>query len=136
MKNRNSQQTDCKNLIDVAEQIVALFSDDRTELDVKEIRDELIAILQEFTSYQSATNQEKLTPPQLAKIWGIGPDKVLAWIRKGELKATNVATISGGRPRYLIDKADLRDFEQGRVSALRPRSKSRKRLPSKVTEFF
>ncbi len=29
----------------------------------------------------------KLTPPQLGKLWGISPDKIVAFIRSGELRA-------------------------------------------------
>src|SRR5437660_5835359 len=41
----------------------------------------------------------KLTPPEVAKMWGITPEKVIAFIRSGELRAINVATRLGGRPR-------------------------------------
>ena len=100
MKSRKPLQTDCQHLADVAEQIIALFSEAGTELDSKEIRIAVVAILQEFALNQSgaelSTYRDKLTPPQLAKMWGVGPDKVLAWIRNGVLQATNVAASRGG----------------------------------------
>jgi excisionase family DNA binding protein len=36
--------------------------------------------------------KKKLTPPEIARLWGVSADKVLTWIRSGELKAMNAAT--------------------------------------------
>jgi excisionase family DNA binding protein len=81
---------------------------------------------------------KKLTPPQLARRFGVGPDKVLAWIRSGELPAINGAAKPNGRPRYLIDKADVEAFEaqrQVRPKKLIPAS-IRHRKPSDTIKFF
>jgi hypothetical protein len=56
----------------------------------------------------------KLTPPQVAKAWGIDVLKVLHWIKTGQLRAINGARTAGGRPRYLIDVEDLKAFEHAR----------------------
>jgi hypothetical protein len=56
----------------------------------------------------------KLTPPEVAEMWGISPDKVLLWIRTGELRAIDASTRGDGRPRYLIDLKDLAAFERDR----------------------
>ena len=56
----------------------------------------------------------KLTPPRLAKLWGVDPAKIHQWIRSGELRAIDVSSTRGGRPRYLIDVADVAAFEAGR----------------------
>ena len=53
---------------------------------------------------------ELITPPTAAKELGIHPDKVLGWIRRGELVAINLATSVGRRPRYRIRRIDLDDF--------------------------
>ena len=51
------------------------------------------------------------TPPQAAKLIGVGPEKVLAWIHSGELTATNVAVDADGeRPRWRISEDDLAKF--------------------------
>ena len=74
----------------------------------------------------------------LARRWGISPCKILAWIRSGELPAINAATNRAGRPRYLIDIADLVIFENRR-SAARPPPPSPRRKRKKfedVIEFF
>jgi excisionase family DNA binding protein len=59
-------------------------------------------------------DRTKLTPPELARRWGVSSDKVRAWIESGELRAINLATRPSGRPRYRIDLADVLAFEQRR----------------------
>ena len=82
-------------------------------------------------------SRAKLTPPQLARLWGISPDKVLNWIRSGELRAINVAERRGGRPRYLIDRADIQAFETRRaVIAIVPVRRRSKPRSTDVIEFF
>jgi len=59
-----------------------------------------------------------ITPPQLARRWGISPDKVLLWIHNGELPALNVAKRPNGRPRFVISQKSIEVFEARRsVSA-------------------
>ena len=87
------------------------------------------------------TNRKKLTPPEVAKLWGVSADKVLTWIRSGELRAINAATSQRGRPRYLIDVKDLEDFETRRaVLAGDPErkigKKRRKKAASGIVEFY
>jgi len=78
-----------------------------------------------------------LTPPQVAKQLGVSPDKVRGWIDKGELYATNVATGSGGRPRYRISEEDLAAFQRARQpSKPPPKPPRRKKKDPHVIEFF
>jgi hypothetical protein len=88
--------------------------------------------------------RSKLTPPQLAARWGISPDKIVAWIRSGELRAIDAATRRGGRPRYLIDLADVLAFEEGRA-IVPPTRDGRRQVPHRrrqpteqagITQFF
>lgn len=65
-----------------------------------------------------ATEEPWLTPPQLAKKFAVGVEKVLAWIRNGELRAVNVAQTTGGRPRWRISPAALEAFIRRRESAV------------------
>ncbi len=62
----------------------------------------------------ATANPSKITPRALAREWGVSHCKVLAWIKAGELRAINGATIQNIRPRYLIDQADVRAFEARR----------------------
>ena len=57
---------------------------------------------------------DSLTPPQVAKRLGVNADKVLSWIRSGELSAVNVTIKPGGRPKYRITAADLDTFKNRR----------------------
>ena len=58
-----------------------------------------------------------ITPPGYAAEIGVSPQKVLDWIASGELPAMNAAQDPyGGRPRYLIDRADIVVFEQRRAA--------------------
>ena len=68
-----------------------------------------------------------LTPPKIAKMLGVGMDKVLNWIRKGDLKAINTTAKPGGRPRYRIMPEDLETFKKCRMP--QPRPKIQKRQP-------
>ena len=84
------------------------------------------------------TDRLKFTPPEIARKWGISVDKILTWIRSGELKAINAATRLGGRPRYLISLEALDSFERSRTVAEQPSSKPRnsKRSNQDVIDFF
>lgn len=84
------------------------------------------------------THQTKLSPPELAKRWGISPDKVLSWIRSGELRAMNAATRRGGRPRFLIDEQDIAAFEARRAVAasVAPKTRHRRGEETQITEYF
>jgi hypothetical protein len=84
------------------------------------------------------TARTKFTPPEVAARWGITADKVLAWIRSGELRAINAATsTSGVRPRWLIDLADLEAFEKRRAACpVQPAARRRRRPPSEENTYF
>lgn len=53
-----------------------------------------------------------LSPRALAARWGVCVDKVLNFIRSGELRAFNVASTTSKRPRYRISMAEVERFEQ------------------------
>lgn len=82
----------------------------------------------------------KLTPPKLAKLWGVSTSKVLAFIRSGELKAINLATHRHNRAWYSIDVSDIEAFERSRqVIPDHGKSSTRKlrrRAAGTVKEFF
>jgi excisionase family DNA binding protein len=77
-----------------------------------------------------------LTPPELARRWGISPDKILRWIANGEIRATNVASSAQGRPRWLIDVADLAEFELRRSAKPTPAASRRRKVAEGVIQFF
>ena len=84
----------------------------------------------------AASRKTKISPPELARLWGIDVAKVLHWIKAGELRAINVATHRDGRPRYAIDTADVATFEAARaVQPPAPRIRRRQKDPS-IIQFF
>lgn len=81
----------------------------------------------------------KLTVPQLSRQWGVSTNKVVAFIRSGELRATNLATSTAGRPRYAIDLADVESFERARQvmpASSAPIAIGRRRQTASVKNFF
>ena len=85
------------------------------------------------------SSRRKLTPRHLAKRYGVSVDKILTWIRSGELRAITAATKLGGRPRFLIDEDDVREFETCRAVQASRISQKRKRRQGRqrdVIEFF
>jgi len=79
----------------------------------------------------------KLSPPAVGKIYGVSPERVIGWIRTGELVAIDVSSKPGvGRPRYRIDVLDLAAFDAARqvVSVVKPTRRRRK--DDTVIQFF
>jgi hypothetical protein len=62
-------------------------------------------------------------PRELAARWGVCVDKVLNFIRSGELRAFNVASKTSKRPRYRISVAEVERFEQETRAAASPAQK-------------
>jgi excisionase family DNA binding protein len=56
--------------------------------------------------------QPFLTPPEIAKLLRVSPEKILGWIRRGELTAVNVG--NGFRPRYRVSPDNLDAFLKSR----------------------
>lgn len=81
---------------------------------------------------------DAVTPPELASRWGISPDKVLNWIRNGELEAINVASSPSLRPSYRITEAAIEAFSTRRQPITQtPIVSRRRRKPNAdVIEFF
>jgi len=79
----------------------------------------------------------KLTPPQVAKTYGVSPERIIAWIRAGELVAIDVSGRPGvGRPRFRIDPADLVAFDARRAVVTTPKASRRRRKDPSIVEFF
>jgi hypothetical protein len=83
-----------------------------------------------------ARDRTTTTPPKVAEEWGIGVNKVLAFIRSGELRAFNVATCSKGRPRWIIELEELERFKRARSSTPAPKSLPRRQKPAGIKDFF
>ncbi len=84
-----------------------------------------------------SVKKQKMRPREVAREYGVSVDKVLAWIRAGELPAINGATTQTGRPRFLISRADLERFEVSRavVPPPEPAPRRRRKDPADVQYF-
>lgn len=71
---------------------------------------------------------QTLTPPKLARRWGVAPDKVTALIRSGQLAAINLALNPRGRARWRIYLSEVLRFEEARANrAPAPKPQRRRR---------
>jgi len=86
----------------------------------------------------SIVEKTKVSVPALAKEWGVSTAKIAAFIKSGELRAINIATTAGQRPRYLIDRADIARFEQSRavVPSMAPVARRLRRPAASHREYF
>ncbi len=71
---------------------------------------------------------DTLTPPQVAKRYGVSADTVRTWIQSGQLKATNLS--KAGRPRYKVTSQALDEFNKVRAVQECPKVE-RRRKPAK-----
>jgi hypothetical protein len=86
----------------------------------------------------SEETKTKMTPPQLARRWGVSPDKIVFFILTGELRAIDASLKRGAKPRYLIDVADVEAFEAARtvVPAVKPARRKTQSLPAGFVRNF
>lgn len=64
---------------------------------------------------QATPHDRMLTPPAIARLLGISQDKVLGWIRSGELRAVDVADRASRAPRYRIAREWLDELLRDRA---------------------
>lgn len=70
------------------------------------------------------------TPPELARELGVAAEKIIAWIRSGELAAIDVSERRGnGRPRYRVRAEEWRQFLERREVGAEPTPCPRARRP-------
>ena len=106
------------------------FEDIQTEAGVMPPRDALVAVGKMLTwAREQKSETDWLSPPQIAKMLCVKPDKVLHWIHTGELQAVNVATQEGGRPQYMVTPAAFDLFKNRRTT--QPPVKTKRARPAK-----
>lgn len=76
-----------------------------------------------------------MTPPAVAHQLRVKADRVIGWIRSGQLHAVNVGD-GAIRPRWRISPAALDTFLAGRAAAPPITRTARRRKDPGVTEFF
>jgi hypothetical protein len=81
-------------------------------------------------------DQAALTVNHVCVRYGIKPEKVLAWIHSGQLRALNLNTDpKSPRPRWRILSADLEAFERIRCN-LEPAKRGRPRKAAPAVKEF
>jgi hypothetical protein len=81
---------------------------------------------------------QTITPPQLARRWGVDAAKINELIKTGQLTAVNLALDPRGRPRYRIFLADIQKFLEARSTKPTPRAvrPSRRRSTMTTKDYF
>jgi hypothetical protein len=78
-----------------------------------------------------------LTVLDVAKRYRVSPDKVRAWIRRGEIKAVNVAANLCGKPQLRVTQESLAEFERLRSAAVpTPEAPGRRRRRAATVDYF
>jgi len=78
-----------------------------------------------------------LSPPQVGQIVGVTPEKIIAMIRSGELRAIDVATRGSRRPRFRVRPEDLESWARGRQAVPTPTPPAPRRSQrSGIKEFY
>lgn len=75
------------------------------------------------------------TPKELSKRWEVGSDKIIRWIRSGELRASDLSQRPGmKRPRYRIPVDAMLEFEERRrvTKPVRQVLRRRRKPPSSI----
>jgi hypothetical protein len=75
------------------------------------------------------------TVADLCARWKVGQDKVLGFLRRGELVGVNLATCTAGRPQWRITPEAVAAFEQRRTSAPPPKVRRTNRRSVGVDYF-
>src|SRR5262249_45898649 len=68
----------------------------------------------------------------LCRRWKVGPDKVRAFLRRGELVGVNVAANLSGKPQWRVSPEEVERFERRRSSAPPPKPPRRRRTPQMI----
>jgi hypothetical protein len=63
----------------------------------------------------------------LCRRWRVGPDKIRAFLARGELVGVNTATNLSGRPQWRVTRESVEAFERRRSSAPPPKPPRRRR---------
>src|SRR5262245_16350583 len=86
--------------------------------------------------HESTYMDRGLTPPELARLLRVSPDRVRAWIARGELGAINTADNRSGRPRYVVLPHHLAEGEQRRRVVVAAPTPRRRRRAAETVDYY
>jgi excisionase family DNA binding protein len=84
----------------------------------------------------SAAGTTTFTVSGAARLLKVNRDKVLGWINRGELQASNTANQGSRLPRYLISRSDLDAFLVRRTKRVKTPAKRQRRLPVAERRYY
>jgi excisionase family DNA binding protein len=112
---------------------LTLRDDDNTER-VKTYLSRCLAALRSKrrTSSKGPVHESNmLTPPEVARRYGVSPDTVRAWITSGDLRAVSIG--KGRRPRYRVPREALTELDAKRLPPIVPAAPPQRRRRPKPT---
>jgi excisionase family DNA binding protein len=76
------------------------------------------------------------TTAELAKLLRVGPDRIRAWIKSGELPAIDTAPPRSRKPRFIVLPVHLEHFERRHRAATISAKPARRRRQTSGVDFF
>jgi hypothetical protein len=76
-----------------------------------------------------------LTVADVARYLRVSEDKVRRWLATGELVAVNTSSSLAARPRWVVSRASLAEFERRRSSVPTPKP-SRRRIQHVPVDYY
>jgi hypothetical protein len=76
------------------------------------------------------------TTADVARRLRVSKNKVIGWIRRGELPAVNTAAVLCGKPRWVITPDALARFERRRAGGPPPQQPTRRRQKPPVKDYY
>lgn len=95
-----------------------------------------MATLGGMSTHSPAATRRYMTPPQVGELLGIAPEKVILFIRGGELRASNIAASPGARPRWIIAPDALESFLASRQPHVPPPRPKRRRKATDEVDYL
>ncbi|MCA9189823.1 MAG: helix-turn-helix domain-containing protein [Pirellulaceae bacterium] len=80
------------------------------------------------------SNTAYLTPPMVARRYGVSVDRVRGWITSGQLTGINLGD-GAQRPRWRISPEALATFEAARAATLPPPPRRKRRVLPQVRQW-
>ncbi len=77
-----------------------------------------------------------LTPNELAKLLRVSSTKIYTWIDSGELRAVNTASVTCGRPKWVILPEALAEFERRRQGGPPVNPAPRRRRAKEEIDYY
>ena len=87
-------------------------------------------------SAPDASPARGLTVADVALRYRVSPDKVRAWIARGELAAINTAAVLCGKPRWVVTPDALAAFERRRLGGVPAKPAQRRNRRPSLVDYY